>query len=91
MEKIKQVAELVSRFQRDYEYFKSDRYNETLLRSDFLDPLFELLGWDIKNTKGKSTSEREVLLEEPLKADALSNTKKPDYTFRLFSDRKFFS
>lgn len=90
MEKIKQVAELVSRFQRDYEYFKSDRYNETLLRSDFLDPLFELLGWDIKNTKGKSTSEREVLLEEPLKADALSNTKKPDYTFRLFSDRKFF-
>lgn len=90
MEKIKQVAELVSRFQRDYDYFKSDRYNETLLRSDFLDPLFELLGWDIKNTQGKSTSEREVLLEEPLKADALSNTKKPDYTFRLFSDRKFF-
>lgn len=90
MGKIKQVAELVSRFQRDYDYFKSDRYNETLLRSDFLDPLFELLGWDIKNTKGKSTSEREVLLEEPLKGDALSNTKKPDYTFRLFSERKFF-
>lgn len=90
MEKIKQVAELVSHFKRDYDYFKSDRYNETLLRSDFLDPLFELLGWDIKNTQGKSTSEREVLLEEPLKADALSNTKKPDYTFRLFSDRKFF-
>lgn len=90
MEIIKQVAELVSRFQHDYEYFKSDRYNEILLRSDFLDPLFELLGWDIKNTQGKSTSEREVLLEEPLKANALSNTKKPDYTFRLFSERKFF-
>lgn len=90
MEKTKQIANLINRFERDYTYYKSERYNETLLRSDFLDPLFELLGWDIKNAQGKSTSEREVLLEEPLKADALSNTKKPDYTFRLFSERKFF-
>lgn len=90
MEKKKQVANLVSRFEQDFAYYKSDRYNETLLRSDFLDPLFELLGWDIKNKQGKSTNEREVLLEEPLKADALSNTKKPDYTFRLYSERKFF-
>lgn len=90
MEKKKQVADLISRFSQDFAYYKSDRYNETLLRSDFLDPLFELLGWDIKNTQGKSTNEREVLLEEPLKANALSNTKKPDYTFRLFSERKFF-
>ncbi len=86
----KQIADLVSRFELNFAYYKSDRYNETLLRSDFLDPLFELLGWDIKNTQGKSTNEREVLLEEPLKANALSNTKKPDYTFRLFSERKFF-
>lgn len=90
MEMKKQIADLVSRFEQNFAYYKSDRYNETLLRSDFLDPLFELLGWDIKNTQGKSTNEREVLLEEPLKANALSNTKKPDYTFRLFSERKFF-
>lgn len=90
MEKNKLVADLSARFEQDLMYYKSDRYNETLLRSDFLDPLFEILGWDIKNTKGKSTNEREVLLEEPLKANALANTKKPDYTFRLFSERKFF-
>lgn len=90
MEKKKLVTDLISRFERDLDYYKSERYNETLLRSDFLDPFFELLGWDIKNEQGKSTNEREVLLEEPLKADALSNTKKPDYTFRLFSERKFF-
>lgn len=90
MEKKIKVADLVSRFRQDFEYYKSERYNETLLRSDFLDPLFELLGWDIKNVQGKSTNEREVLLEEPLKANAHTNTKKPDYTFRLFSERKFF-
>lgn len=90
MEKKIKVADLVSRFRQDFDYYKSERYNKTLLRSDFLDPLFELLGWDIKNVQGKSTNEREVLLEEPLKANAHTNTKKPDYTFRLFSERKFF-
>jgi len=70
-------------------YLKAD-YNETQLRTDFLDPLFEMLGWDIKNNHGKPTNEREVLVEEALREDANSNTKKPDYTFRLFSERKFF-
>lgn len=70
-------------------YLKAD-YNETQLRTDFLDPLFEMLGWDIKNNQGKPTNEREVLVEEALKEDASRNTKKPDYTFRLFSERKFF-
>ena len=70
-------------------YLKAD-YNETQLRTDFLDPLFEMLGWDIKNNHGKPTNEREVLVEEALREDANSNTKIPDYTFRLFSERKFF-
>jgi type I restriction-modification system DNA methylase subunit len=70
-------------------YLKAD-YNETQLRTDFLDPFFEMLGWDIKNSKGKPTNEREVLVEEALRQDVNSNTKKPDYTFRLFSERKFF-
>lgn len=70
-------------------YLKPD-YNETQLRTDFLDPLFEILGWDIKNNQVKQTNEREVLVEEALREDANSNTKKPDYTFRLFSERKFF-
>lgn len=70
-------------------YLRAD-YNETQLRVDFIDPLFELLGWDIKNNQGKSTNEREVLVEEGLRADIDSNTKKPDYTFRLFAERKFF-
>ncbi|MCP9290575.1 Eco57I restriction-modification methylase domain-containing protein [Gracilimonas sediminicola] len=84
------LSELVEKYdaKRD-EYLKSD-YNETQVRADFLDPFFELLGWDIKNEKNKPTNEREVLLEEPLKGTASENTKKPDYTFRLFSERKFF-
>jgi len=84
------IKALVRKYHKKRETYLSVTYNETQLRVDFLDPLFELLGWDIKNTLGKSTNEREVLLEEPLKTDATLNTKKPDYTFRLFSERKFF-
>ncbi len=84
------IKGLVKKYQENRDTYLKLSYNETQLRTDFLDPLFEILGWDIKNAQGKPTNEREVLLEEALKADASSNTKKPDYTFRLFSERKFF-
>ena len=84
------IKDLVEKYSSNREAYLKAEYNETQLRTDFLDPLFEILGWDIKNSRGKPTFEREVLVEEGLKADASSNTKKPDYTFRLFSERKFF-
>ena len=84
------VKGLVDKYHSGRRDYRKQSYNETQLRNDFLDPFFELLGWDIKNNREKPTNEREVLLEEPLKFAAQSNTKKPDYTFRLFSERKFF-
>ena len=84
------IKKLVEKYNADRNFYLTNKYNETLLRSDFLDPFFELLGWDIKNNTGKPTNEREVILEEALKENASENSKKPDYTFRLFSERKFF-
>lgn len=84
------IKQLIEKYIADRDYYLTSKYNETLLRSDFLDPFFELLGWDIKNNAGKPTNEREVILEEALKANASEHSKKPDYTFRLFSERKFF-
>ena len=84
------IKQLIEKYSANRKYYLTNKYNETLLRSDFLDPFFELLGWDIKNNSGKSTNEREVILEEALKANVSEHSKKPDYTFRLFSERKFF-
>ena len=84
------IRALVQKYEQGKEVYRTSRFNETQVRNEFLDPLFEILGWDIRNTAGKNTNEREVLLEEPLKANAASHTKKPDYTFRLFGERKFF-
>ena len=84
------IKQLINKYIADRDYYLTSMYNETQLRSDFLDPFFELLGWDIKNNSGKPTNEREVILEEALKVNASEHSKKPDYTFRLFSERKFF-
>lgn len=84
------VEKLVKTYKTNRDHYLSSDYNETQLRTDFLNPFFEALGWDIKNISGKPTNEREVLLEESLKENVASNVKKPDYTFRLFSERKFF-
>lgn len=84
------IKQLIDKYTADRDFYLTNKYNETLLRSDFLDPFFELLGWDIKNNAGKPTNEREVILEEALKSNASEHSKKPDYTFRLFSERKFF-
>lgn len=81
---------LIKKYEANRDYYRTDKYNETLLRSDFLDPLFEALGWDIKNSASRLMNEREVLLEEALKSGVAEHTKKPDYTFRLYADRKFF-
>lgn len=84
------IKNLVKTYESNRDYYLSSSYNETQLRTDFLNPFFELLGWDIANSSGQPTNEREVLLEESLRTNANVNVKKPDYTFRLFSERKFF-
>src|SRR3569833_3921385 len=84
------INSLVNKYRESREHYLSDSYNEAQLRIEFLDPFFELLGWDIQNKQAKPTGEREVIVEAPLKVDAISTTKKPDYVFRLFSERKFF-
>lgn len=83
------ITQLIEKYRSNRSFYLTNGYNETQLRCDFLDPFFELLGWDIKNNNKKSTNEREVILEEVLK-NTFENSKKPDYTFRLFAERKFF-
>jgi len=84
----KEIAELIERFERNREAYKSGQYNEMQLRQEFLDPFFAALGWDMNNQHGYAEAYKEVIHEDSIKVGA--DTKAPDYCFRIGGTRKFF-
>lgn len=84
----KELLDLVARFERNRDDYRSGRYNETQLRREFLDPFFKLLGWDVDNEKGYAEAYKDVVHEDAIKVGTL--TKAPDYAFRIGGIRKFF-
>ncbi len=83
------IHDLVNRFRDSRELYRSGRYNEAQLRQEFLNPLFEALGWDMYNRSNFAPQYREVIHEDSL-ADDDGSTKAPDYAFRIGTTRKFF-
>jgi len=49
-----EVLALVEHFDQYRDAYRSGQYNETQLRREFLDPLFEALGWDMTNKQGNA-------------------------------------
>jgi len=82
------VLQLIETFDRNIEAYKDQRYNETQLRREFIDPLFEALGWDVNNKSGYAPAYKEVIHEDAIKIGTA--TKAPDYSFRIGGVRKFF-
>jgi hypothetical protein len=82
------VAELVARFERNLETYRSASYNETQVRREFIDPLFMALGWDIENRQGYAEAYKDVIHEDAIKVGGA--TKAPDYCFRVGGRRIFF-
>jgi type I restriction-modification system DNA methylase subunit len=82
------IIQLIERFERNKEAYKSHLYNETQARREFIDPLFAALGWDMNNDKGKSEAYKDVIHEDSIKVGGM--TKAPDYCFRIGGTRKFF-
>lgn len=55
-----QIQKLVEKYQRVAETGKIKSYNEAQTRNEFIEPLFEFLGWDMRNL----TTDNEVTTEE---------------------------
>jgi hypothetical protein len=83
------VKRLVDRFDQNRDAYHSVSYNEAQLRREFIDPLFEALGWDVENRQGSAMPYRDVIFEDSLKACPERSrrvggaTKAPDYCFRI--------
>ncbi|MGB4259039.1 MAG: N-6 DNA methylase [Phycisphaerae bacterium] len=82
------VRQLIEKFENDLDHYLSPAYNETLCRVDFINPMFEALGWDMSNRAGYADAYRDVIHEDAIKIGGA--TKAPDYCFRIGGTRKFF-
>ncbi|MCX5815181.1 MAG: N-6 DNA methylase [Proteobacteria bacterium] len=83
-----QLSDLIERYNRNAEAYRSTQYNETQLRREFLDPFFDALGWDVENKHGYTEAYKDVVHEDAIKIGGV--TKAPDYSFRIGGTRKFF-
>ena len=82
------VGELVQRFDEHREAYQSGQYSEAQLREEFVNPLFEALGWDVYNRKGYAEAYKEVIHEAAIKVGG--HTKAPDYCFRAGGGKASF-
>ncbi len=88
MPNLARLEELVETFDRNREAYLSGKFNETQVRVEFINPFFELLGWDIHNKNGYAESYKDVYHEDAVLIKGA--TKAPDYAFRIGGTRKFF-
>jgi len=86
----KTIEALVAKFERNVDRYKdqSSSFNETQLRIEFIDPMYEALGWDMNNKAGAAEQYKEVIHEDKVYIEG--KPKAPDYSFKFWGERKFF-
>jgi len=75
-----EVMKLVDKYNRIVESGSIKRYKEEDTKAEFIEPLFEALGWDVRNTE----NDDEVVREEKISKGRV------DYSFRINGIPKFF-
>ncbi len=82
------LLRLVELFRTNIDQYKSQCYDEANTRTDFVDKFFELLGWDVRNTAGRSEKHRDVVREYRVRIH--EHLKAPDYSFQIGGYPVFF-
>lgn len=86
------MAKLVKAYQDHILQYSKPEYNETEVRNDFVNPFYEILGWDVFNKQNLPQHLREVKHEASVivDEDGENKKKKPDYAFNLGTETLFF-
>ncbi len=69
-----QVLQLIERFERNLSEYKRPDYKEARVRAEFIDPLLEVLGWDVRNVQVRG-AQRTLALHQKLSAAAIPADK----------------
>ena len=77
----KSIYQLVEKFERNKDQYKHQDYNESQVRAEFVDPLFEALGWNMRDS---SQVKREG------RVSVWGRVKHPDYSFMVGRGTAFY-
>ena len=77
----KSLYQLVEKFERNKDQYKHQNYNESNVRAEFVDPLFEALGWNMRDS---SQVKREGQVR------IWGRVKHPDYSFMADRGAAFY-
>lgn len=83
------ILERIATFGRNLDSYVNPDYKEARVRQEFIDPLFEALGWDVSNRQGYAEAYKDVVHEDTLRLSG-AGAVAPDYSFRIGGTRKFF-
>lgn len=84
-----EIVKLCSYFKTNHKAFLAPGVKEAHVRQTLIDPLFEALGWDVRNTSMAAPQYREVVPEDSLEVEG--HQQAPDYAFRVGTIPKFFA
>ena len=84
-----EAAKLAEYFKTNRQAFLAPGVKEAHVRQSLIDPFFEALGWDVRNSGMAAPQNREVIPEDSL--DVEGQQKAPDYTFRLGRSPMFYA
>jgi len=76
-----EITKLCRYFETNRQAFLAPGVKEAHVRQSLIDPLFEALGWDVRNTARIAPQYREVVPEDSLEVEG--QQKAPDYSFRV--------
>lgn len=79
------IKSLTQGFAQHIRELKSPSYKERQLRDHYLDPFWQLLGWDVDNSRQLAPQDIEVQIEPSMESaeDSGMRSREPDYLFRL--------
>jgi len=75
-----ELERLTASFRKNLSHLKSEAYDESALRNDYLIPFWRALGWDVENIKSATQPLREVQIES--RVNIAGKKKRADYLFR---------
>ena len=84
-ERLEEIHSLVDGFRANLRNLRDEHTPEAVIRQEYVDTFWKLLGWDVANDAHRSLAEKDVVIEATigtLEGERM-RSRRPDYIFRI--------